>query len=135
MTVLPVLFEDHTLACFRPVCWSLPVPEVRCGMFSLRERVGLLVPSGGALAVRTLLVPLNADPAWRPLAAAPPGPSLWLNGRLAPDFTLLAGLLEAADRGPFALTDAQGLLALGAGAELGAAVAASWHRWLAAAAP
>ncbi|MFN2370335.1 MAG: hypothetical protein ABR506_04175, partial [Candidatus Krumholzibacteriia bacterium] len=75
--------------------------------------------------------PLTTDPAWRPLDEAPTGPVLWLGGRLAPDFPTLAALLAAAAQGPFALTDADGLLALAAGPQLGAAVAASWRAWLA----
>ena len=84
MTVLPILFEDHTSARFRPLSWSQPQTEMRCGMFSLRERMGLLAPDGGALAIRPRLQPLGRDPRWTPLcrrrrrpdpvAQRPPGP-------------------------------------------------------------
>ena len=130
MTVLPILFEDHTSARFRPLSWSQPLFEVRCGMFSLRERLGLLSAEGGALAVRPLLGPLGQDPRWKPLEAGRDGPCLWLNGRLAPDFPLLQALLQAADQGVFALSDDGGLLALAGDGPVAAAVRSSWRQWM-----
>ncbi|MBK7702068.1 MAG: hypothetical protein IPI34_03805 [bacterium] len=48
---LVVLFEDHTLQGFRPVAWSVPVYEIPCGLFNLRERVEMcLARSGGGTA-------------------------------------------------------------------------------------
>ena len=38
-----ILFEDHTAQQFRPLSWSLPVYELPCGLFTLRERVQQLV--------------------------------------------------------------------------------------------
>ncbi len=131
MTVLPILFEDHTCARFRPLCWSQPLTEVRCGMFSLRERMGLLTPGGGALAVRPRLQSLGQDPVWTPLADDARGPALWLNGRLAPDFPLLRALLSAAAEGAYALADADGLLALAASGAVAAEVRRSWQGWMA----
>ena len=34
-----ILFEDHTAEDFRPLSWSLPVYELRCGILNLRERI------------------------------------------------------------------------------------------------
>ncbi len=130
MSVRPVLFEDHTAARFRPLAWSVPVPEIRCGLFCLRERLGLLRPGGGVTAVRPGLRPLGTDPAWRPIpSATAAGRDLWLNGRLAPAAPLLADLLAAAAVGPFAWTDEAGLLALAADPPLAAATLASWETW------
>ncbi len=39
MSLTVILFEDHTAQNFRPLSWSLPVYELPCGMFNLRERV------------------------------------------------------------------------------------------------
>ena len=131
MTVQPILFEDHTSARFRPLSWSQPQTEMRCGMFSLRERLGLLVPEGGALAIRPRLQSLGRDPRWTPLADDAGGPALWLSGRLAPDFPLLRALLGAAAQGAFALSDGAGLLALAAAGPTAAAVRQSWLGWMA----
>ncbi len=124
-----VLFEDHTLARFRPLAWSTPVTEIRCGMFSLRERVGLLTGTGGSMAIRPHLAALVTDPDWSGLEAGDAGPCLWLAGRLAPDPTTVEALLTAGRHGAFALQDEGGLLAAcGDGAASGA-LADSWLAW------
>jgi len=129
--IRPVLFEDHTLMHFRPLAWSVPVPEIRCGLFSARERVDLVQPGGGLLAVRPELASLVRAPGWQALPAAPAsGQTLWLSGRLAPDCRQVSALLAAAAAGEFALTDTSGLLAMAAGAG-GSVVAESWTRWAA----
>ena len=131
MGIRPVLFEDHTLMHFRPLAWSVPVPEIRCGLFNARERVDLVQPGGGLLAVRPELASLVRAPGWQALPAAPAsGQTLWLSGRLAPDCRQVSALLAAAAAGEFALTDTSGLLAMAAGAG-GSDVAESWTRWAA----
>ena len=56
MQIVPVIFEDHNLVRMRPLTWSIPVFEVRCGMFNTRERVGMCGErNGGVLLGRELL--------------------------------------------------------------------------------
>ena len=123
-----VLFEDHTALRFAPLAASTPLPEVRCGLFCLRERVNLVASAGGWLAVRPSLAALNRDEAWRPLVAGD-RPGLWLNGRLAPSPTVIADLVAAADRGPFLLRDAGGPLAIAADGAWAQEIVASWFGW------
>ncbi|MBU1074238.1 hypothetical protein KKG45_13410, partial [bacterium] len=66
-----ILFEDHTAQQFRPLSWSLPVYEIPCGLFNLRERVQHLAtadrdPFRIALLPRGLLTDLQRE-------FAPPG--------------------------------------------------------------
>ncbi len=42
MQIVPVIFEDHNLVRMRPLTWSIPVFELRCGMFNTRERLQLV---------------------------------------------------------------------------------------------
>lgn len=138
---LIVLFEDHTLQGFRPVGWSVPVYEIPCGLFNLRERVQMcLARSGGgdrlALLPRTLLAGLQLATLPRGAvcgaeaalaAAAQAGVVLFLNARLAGDWNALRALLERP--APFALRDEEGLLAASVSPAEAASLLADWQAW------
>ena len=124
-----VLFEDHTACRFRPLSDSTPICDLRCGLFSLRERVSLATGHGGVLRLRRHLAPLAADADWPadgPVAARQR--VLWLSGRIAPDFAGLEALLAAADR-DFVWRDDGGLVAAAMDAEPAAAWETSWAAW------
>ncbi len=109
-----IVFEDHTAEDFRPLAWSVPVHEMRCGLFSLRERLELLTEAqrNGAAAgsARLGLLPrgllselqemalspgLVAGAANCQAAAAAAGGALLLSARLGPDWEVLDALLAA----------------------------------------
>ena len=83
MPLLVVIFEDHTAAGFRPLSWSVPVGELRCGILNLRERLAL--PRERRIAVFTgRLVTTKGLPgllrAWRRVVAKYPDALLVLVG-------------------------------------------------------
>jgi len=141
---LLVLFEDHTLQGFRPVAWSLPVYEIPCGLFNLRERVELsLARTGGqdrlALLPRTLLedlqratLPVGAvcGAAATLAAAAGAGTVLFLSARLGADWNTLRDLMERP--APFVLRDDLGLLAAATAPDRATALLEDWRAWEAA---
>ncbi|MBK9473415.1 MAG: hypothetical protein IPO18_14270 [bacterium] len=125
-----LLFEDHTWNRFRPVATSVPVGELRCGLFSTRARLELAGAAGTHL-VRPWLRPLCPDGSWAAATAITPGrDALWISGRLAPAPALVKALLATVAPGPaFAWRDEDGLVAARTGAvETGAALA-TWVRW------
>ncbi|NTV03901.1 hypothetical protein HGA89_03135, partial [bacterium] len=138
---LIVLFEDHTLQGFRPVGWSVPVYEIPCGLFNLRERVQMcLARSGGgdrlALLPRTLLTGLQRATLPRGAvcgveaaldAAAQAGGVLFLNARLAVDWNALRALLERP--APFAVRDEDGVLAAAVPPAQATSLLADWRAW------
>ncbi len=129
MKLLPVLFEDHTFARFRPLSWSWPLYELRCGVLNLRERLQWLQreagePTGSEVTVWGLLPRSFLQPLHRPRGAAV-GPVevaeaarqadrlFILNGRLGPRWDVLAGLWrDLLEPGNFLWRDADGPLAL-----------------------
>jgi UDP-N-acetylglucosamine diphosphorylase/glucosamine-1-phosphate N-acetyltransferase len=145
--MLPVIFEDHAAQDFRPLGWSQPVYEHRCGLFNLRERIlDLLVgldcdetsclPPPLSLLPRSLLLPLHraagvaSGPVVcrRELTAA--SRTLWLNARLGPRWDLLATLIgESCKDRDFVWRDAKGLLAAGVDRCLGEQLLGSWEDW------
>jgi UDP-N-acetylglucosamine diphosphorylase/glucosamine-1-phosphate N-acetyltransferase len=136
VNVVPVLFEDHNLARMRPLSWSAPVFELRCGMFSTRERVSLCTGGGGVLLGRSMLRNLNRASGWDwgadsiPASGGDDNRFLFLNGMLAPDFSLIQGLIElAGDNQDFVLRDGQELVAAVVGAELAMKAAEKWDSW------
>ncbi len=138
---LIVLFEDHTLQGFRPVGWSVPVYEIPCGLFNLRERVLSLVAEGPpadrvALLPRTLLeglqalsLPGGAMCGSAALSAAVDAAEevLFLNARLGPDWAQLRALFERP--APFALRDEDGLLAAAVDTAVGRRLLDDWRAW------
>gem|GEM_PF-49986 len=143
MANLPIIFEDHAAARFRPLAWSTPCYEVRCGMFNTRERIAMACADRGVdeaklggLLPRSLLAPLHGVPDWsvggEQVASAITNSDrcLWLSGRLAPDHDLLAGLLAEADAlKDFAWLDEQGLLAASLSTEVSLRLLAAWQEW------
>ncbi len=138
MLPIPVLFEDHTLTHFRPVCWSQPVYEQRVGLFNLRERVERLLPvsaTGGRLLSRDCLRALHPESPWRIGTGEEDvrgldSTFLWINGRLAPDHQLVAQVLARAEKGQsVAWQDKHGTLAFTCTAEENHQLVASYDRW------
>ena len=148
MPVVPVLFEDHLVPSFRPLAWSTPLFELRCGLFNTRERVELCLARansgrpepgliGGVLA-RRLLSGLHTSPGWtadpaviRSDLLARGDRVLLLNGRLASRFDLLDRLLEEDDPSSrdFAWFDRRGLLAARLPGDQAVKVIESWETW------
>lgn len=147
MPVLPILFEDHLVPSFRPLSWTLPLFEMRCGLFNTRERLELTAsrfagghgsqrPLGGLLA-RGMLCGLHTADRWisNPAdlgALAKDGRErvLWLNGRLGARFDLLDLLLDDANSAAdFAWFDGNGLLAANVAGDQSARLLESWLAW------
>lgn len=139
LRVIPVLFEDHTCAGFRPLAWSLPLYEMRVGVFNLRERVRNVMGENdgdGILLGRRFLADLHTDGTWQvgrgEDLAMPSGPAcfLWLNGRLDRDHQALKSLFQAAAAGQKVfLKDEHGPLAMSCSSEHHATTLASWYAW------
>jgi UDP-N-acetylglucosamine diphosphorylase/glucosamine-1-phosphate N-acetyltransferase len=124
-----VLFEDHTAARLRPLSWSVPAYEVRCGLFSTRERLDLADPgAGGVVLCRPVLLPLHTAPGWHGPTGELTDRSFWVNGRLAPRCSLVNALHELRDQ-DWVLHDESGLLAAALSPEMGAMLLASWRKW------
>ena len=137
MNIVPVIFEDHNLVRMRPLSWSTPVFEIRCGMFNTRERVGLCADRGGGVLLgRAVLQELHNASAWdwgaTSLAVPEDGGRrfLFLNGMLAPDFSLIRGLLDLAPDSPdFVWRNEWGLIAALVGGDLAVLAAEDWEAW------
>jgi UDP-N-acetylglucosamine diphosphorylase/glucosamine-1-phosphate N-acetyltransferase len=139
--IIPVIFEDHTFAQFRPLSYSLPTYEMRVGMFNLRERVrhlsGKLNLDDGYLLSRSILGPLHPDTGWQvgaeALARADEQPDtiyLWLNGRLAPGHSDLGAVIEEVRERRFVgLKDQSGLLAMACDPQEHRELLRIWENW------
>jgi UDP-N-acetylglucosamine diphosphorylase/glucosamine-1-phosphate N-acetyltransferase len=145
--IVPILFEDHLIPSFRPLAWTLPLFEIRCGLFNTRERLELSLdavePGSGSSEVRggllgrELLAGLHTSPRWtpdperiRPLLADDQNRILWLNGRLAPRYDIMATLLDdSVVTSDFAWFDENGLLAASLTGEQSLRVLESWVNW------
>ncbi len=137
-----VLFEDESAEDFRPLSWSLPLYELRVGLLSLRERLGLLgatEPPCGLLP-RRLLLPLQratlppgtvagVDACLAGVEAA--GGALCLSARLGPCWPLLERLRAASvdEAQQWAWTDGEALLACRLGREAALAWLDQWAAW------
>jgi len=137
VNIVPVIFEDHNLVRMRPLSWSVPVFEQRCGMFNTRERVGLCVNGGGGVLLgRGVLRNLSNASGWEWGAASLQGSGrkdgrfLFLNGMMAPDFSLIQGLFELAQDSPdFVWRDGQVLIAALLGGDVARHTADDWEVW------
>jgi len=124
-----ILFEDHTWRRLRPLSWSTPSYELRCGLFNTRERVDLVTGAGGGqLLCRELLEPLHTAPGWRTARTLPAQRTLWLNGRLAPAADLVAELHGLRDQ-DWCWRDEHGLLAASLPPQKAESLLASWLTW------
>jgi UDP-N-acetylglucosamine diphosphorylase/glucosamine-1-phosphate N-acetyltransferase len=136
---VPLLFEDHTLAGFRPLSWSMPVGELRCGLLNPRERVTLACGEPPVLLLRSFLEELARDvghavgPAAvrEALARAGADRALWLSPRLGADWRLLDTVTRRllATDDAFAIRDAAGLLAAAVPAAELESWLAAWNAW------
>jgi UDP-N-acetylglucosamine diphosphorylase/glucosamine-1-phosphate N-acetyltransferase len=124
-----VIFEDQTLSGFRPLAWSTPVAELRCGLLNPRERVAQLAGQDPVLLVRDFLRGLAA--AGGHATTVDPGAEdlLLLSPRLGARWDLLERALAEAAAGPVAWRDAEGWLALSVPSGEAVAVLESWTAW------
>ncbi|MEZ4388800.1 MAG: putative sugar nucleotidyl transferase [Candidatus Krumholzibacteriia bacterium] len=139
MRHVPVLFEDHTAVGFRPLSWSLPVGELRCGVLNPRERVESACGRPPVLLLRSFLEPLalagghgcGREAIGRELSVGGPDGLLWLSARLGADWAFLESVVRRAEASaePFALADAEGLLAAAVPAPQAASWLAHWDAW------
>jgi len=138
---LPVMFEDHTAAGFRPLSWSVPVSELRCGIFNPRERVQMACGQAPVLLLRPYLDDLAAALGHaagmqriRQLLDAGNRPTLlMLSPRIGADWFFLEDVIRRAAHADarFVLGDADGLLAAAVPPEQAPAWLASWEHWCA----
>ncbi len=139
VTALTVLFEDHLVPFFRPLTWTQPLFEIRCGIYNTRERIEALDRVGpgkgeGILAGRRQLGKLSTAQGWQWVTESDsPIPDrydrvLLLNGRTCPDADALRSILNAAE-GDFAFFDQDGLLVARVGRELAERMLSSWRAW------
>jgi UDP-N-acetylglucosamine diphosphorylase/glucosamine-1-phosphate N-acetyltransferase len=101
-----ILFEDEGYRPFLPLVYSRPVFELRCGIFTLRERVGALLGRPPAAICRAHLASVYGAGRWPLGLLSASEPLTFVNGR-ALDLSWLPALLEAplntvcvADAGP-----------------------------------
>jgi len=140
-----VLFEDHTAQHFRPLSWSVPVHELPCGLFHLRERlgfllaerddaVGVLLPRGLLQGVQDVQVPAGwtAGPDAARAALQRVDRVLWLSSRLAGRGHELTEVLARAATDQD-VHDDDGLLLRSGGAAEALALLDAWRDWDAAA--
>lgn len=135
---LPVLFEDHGVARLRPLSWSSPLYEIRCGLFNLRERTTLATEGrGGFLLSRSLLAGLHGCRDWLigpealvEHAAGGAEAYLWVNARLAPRWDLIDFLANLPDETPeFVWTGPDGVIAALLAGPTTAEAARRWLEW------
>ncbi len=136
MTLLPVIFEDQTLVGFRPLSWTVPVSELRCGILNPRERLAVVSGQEPAVLLRTLLEPLARDgglamaidPVREAVAAG--ARLLLVSGRLGAAWNLLEEAHRLARSGDdLAWRDAEGWLAISAAGDRATALLDAWERW------
>ena len=124
-----ILFEDHTWRGFRPIAWTIPTFEIRCGLFNTRERLELATGLTEGLALcRDELAALQTAPGWLEAPGPLSGRTLWVNGRLAPSIDLLKVLADAGGVN-WALRDEHGLVAAAVDPALGNDLLAAWRNW------
>jgi len=118
LRLLPVLFEDHTVAGFRPLAWSMPVSELRCGILNPRERVARICGREPVLLQRGFLDTLAGElghavgvaAVREVMAGGEVDGVLWLSPRVGADWTYLVDVCARAETG-LREADVDGLLA------------------------
>jgi hypothetical protein len=135
---LPVLFEDHTVPRLRPLAWSTPLYEIRCGLFNLRERMTLATEGrGGFLLSRSVLAGLHGCRDWLigpealvEHAAGGDEAYLWINARLAPRWDLVDFLARLPAGTPdFVWSGPDGVVAALLSGPGAAEAARGWLEW------
>jgi UDP-N-acetylglucosamine diphosphorylase/glucosamine-1-phosphate N-acetyltransferase len=106
MSETVILFEDEGYRPFLPLVYSRPLFELRCGIFTLRERVAALLGQVPAAICRPHLSPVYGTGRWPLGLLSASHPLTFVNGR-ALDLGWLPDLLAAplntvyvADAGP-----------------------------------
>jgi UDP-N-acetylglucosamine diphosphorylase/glucosamine-1-phosphate N-acetyltransferase len=101
-----ILFEDEGYRPFLPLVFTRPVFDLRCGIFTLRERAAALLGRPPNAICRPHLATLAGAGRWPLGLLSSSAPLTFVNGR-ALDLTWLPGLLDAplntiflADAGP-----------------------------------
>jgi UDP-N-acetylglucosamine diphosphorylase/glucosamine-1-phosphate N-acetyltransferase len=94
MTDTVILFEDEGFRLFLPLVYSRPVYELRCGIFTLRERVAALQGRPPAAICRPHLAPFYGDGRWPLGLLSEHTPLTFVNGRAA-NLSWLPSLLGA----------------------------------------
>ena len=87
-----ILFEDEGFQLFLPLVYSRPVFELRCGIFTLRERLSAMLVRQPAAICRPHLAAVYGAGRWPLRLLAEQNPLLFVNGR-ATDLPWLAALM------------------------------------------
>jgi hypothetical protein len=145
--LFPIVFEDQNCEHFRPLAWSQPLYELRCGLLNLRERLlevlrDSVPPVAGPLPIRPGLLPRGLLQALQPQGSCAVGPLscaqeltrsdrvLWLTARLGARWDVLATLVGRALKGEdFAWRDEFGLVAACLDAAATPALLQDWQAW------
>ncbi len=139
MTTAVILFEDHSAHQFRPLSWTVPVHEMGCGLFNLRERLGMLcddrgyvaglLPRGALQALQDLSVPTGwvAGPDAVLAEARKADRVLLINGRLSLRWDGLGSLLD--DSSDRVQRDDAGLVLWSGSGERAASLISHWREW------
>lgn len=136
MRDVPVLFEDHTSTGFRPLSWSVPVGELRCGLLNPRERLAVVAGDEPVLLLRGYLEELARDGGHqvgvntvRELVRDGRG-LLLVAARVGANWGLLDRAVALAEQGaPVALRDDDGWLVRRVDPDAVDAVLTSWQTW------
>src|SRR5215212_10101655 len=91
-----ILFEDEGFRPFLPLVHTRPVFDLRCGIFTLRERLAALLGGVPAAICRSHLSMVYAGGRWPLGLLGASQPLTFVNGR-ALDLDWLPGLLAAAE--------------------------------------
>jgi UDP-N-acetylglucosamine diphosphorylase/glucosamine-1-phosphate N-acetyltransferase len=89
-----ILFEDEGYRPFLPLVYTRPVFDLRCGIFTLRERLSALLGAPAAAITRPHLAALYGAGRWPLGLLSASAPVTFVNGR-ALDLGWLRGLLDA----------------------------------------
>src|SRR5690242_5253311 len=93
MTDTVILFEDESYRAFLPLVYSRPVFELRCGLFTGRERVAALLGRPPAGLCRGHLAGVHGAGRWPLGLLSESAPITFVNGR-ALDLPWLPKLLD-----------------------------------------
>src|SRR5215203_1246540 len=104
-----ILFEDEGYRPFLPLVYTRPVFDLRCGIFTLRERLVALLSHAPAAICRSHLSTFYGAGRWPLGLLGTSQPLTLVNGR-ALDLDWLPGLFDAPDNTVFVTDTGPGLL-------------------------
>src|SRR6266545_3711530 len=104
-----ILFEDEGYRPFLPLVHTRPVFDLRCGIFTLRERLAALLGHAPAAICRSHLATVYGGGRWPLGLLSASQPLTFVNGR-ALDLDWLPGLLDAPDNTVLMADTGSGLL-------------------------